>query len=550
MLEQYLLQHKLIDKDKLQKAKQAAQKSQQTLIIYLAKNNLIVADKLMQAIAKVFHLSSVDLTKHSIDKLPIDLVPHKLIMQTNILPLRTYKQQLDIALIDPCDLKSIELIRFHTGMKLNIFVARFDQLQILLQKIATIGKTNDLNVLETSTQKASEPENYNLDFADQNDEPLIHFIDHVILDAVRHRASDIHFEVYEQDCRVRFRQDGLLHEVIKPPKHSATRIASRLKIMAKLDIAERRLPQDGHCKINIGSCNVIEARVSSCPTIFGEKIVLRLLSGDKVLRKITQLGFMPPQQNNFINAIKQPQGLILVTGPTGSGKTVTLYAALQHLNISEKNIATIEDPVEINLPNVNQVNVKIKAGLTFSKALRAFLRQDPDIIMIGEIRDLETAEIAIKAAQTGHLVIATLHTNNAIEALTRLRNMGVAAYNIIGSLSLITAQRLIRKLCPHCKKACEVSPLLRNQFNFAPKQIIFEAIGCQHCINGYVGRIGVHEVLPINVNFHKYILKEPRMIELKKLAEENGFISLRQVGLDLVMQGETSIQEILRVVGD
>lgn len=548
MLEQYLLQHKLITENVLQKAKHAAQKSQQSLIMYLAKNNLVAQEKLMYAIAKVFHVAAVDLSKYSIDQLPIDLMPHKLIMQTNILPLRAYKQQLDIALIDPCDLKSIELIKFHVGMKLNIFVARFDQLQRAMQKIATIDKTQDLNVLKTSTQKTAELENYNLDFIGQSDEPLIHFIDHVILDAVRHHASDIHFEVYEQNCRVRFRQDGILHEIVKPPKHSAARIVSRLKIMAKLDIAERRLPQDGHCKINIGSHKAVEVRVSSCPTIFGEKIVLRLLSGDKVLRKVTQLGFTRLQQNNFIAAINRPQGLVLVTGPTGSGKTVTLYAALQHLNTAQKNIATIEDPVEINLPNVNQVNVKIKAGLTFSKALRAFLRQDPDIIMIGEIRDLETAEIAIKAAQTGHLVIATLHTNSALEAITRLRHMGVAAYNMIGSLTLITAQRLVRKLCPHCKKTSEVSLLLRDQFNFAPKQIVYKAIGCQHCVNGYIGRIGVHEVLSVNADFYEYFLQEPKGLELKKLIMQNGFVSLQQAGLDLVTRGETSIREILRVI--
>jgi type IV pilus assembly protein PilB len=548
-MEEYLLQHKLITEDALQKAKQAAHKSQQTLIIYLAKNNLIAADKLMQAIVEVFHFTSVDLSQFSVTKFLVDLIPHKLIMQTNILPLHAYKQQLDIALIDPYDLKSIELIKFHTGMKLNIFIARYDQLQRLMQKIATIGSNKDLHVADISAHTEVHQNSYNVDFSDQSDEPLIRFIDHVIVDAVHHRASDIHFEVYEQDCRVRFRQDGILHEVIKPPKHSAARIASRLKIMAKLDIAERRLPQDGHCKIKIGAQQIIEARVSSCPTIFGEKIVLRLLNGDKILRKISQLGFTQAQENNFIDAISRPQGLILVTGPTGSGKTVTLYAALQHLNIYEKNIATIEDPVEINLPNVNQVNVKVKIGLTFTRALRAFLRQDPDIIMIGEIRDLETAEIAIKAAQTGHLVIATLHTNNALETLTRLRNMGVAAHNVIGSLTLITAQRLVRKLCPYCKKENKVSSLLCQQFNFMPEQIIYEAVGCSHCVNGYFGRVGVHEVLPVDENFYGYLLKESSGAELKKLTAKNGFVSLQQFGLDLVAQGETTIQEILRVMG-
>jgi len=545
-LEKYLLANQLIADDKLHAAKQAANKAQQTLVAFLVKHKKISANKLACAVASVFNLPQVNLLKYSIAKLPLKLVPARLIMQTNILPLAQQHDRLDVALIDPCDLKSIDIIKFHTGMKLNIFIARYDNLQQLIQQVVTKGSTEELDVSYTPVH--AHQENYNLNFADNSDEPLIRFINHIIEDAICNKASDIHFEVYEQYCRVRFRQDGILREVTKPPQHIASRIASRLKIMAKLDISERRLPQDGHCKIKINH-QMVEARASSCPTTFGEKIVLRLLNNNNVLRGIQQLDFNQKQQDAFINAINQPQGLILVTGPTGSGKTVTLYAALQYLNKIEKNIATIEDPVEINLNNVNQVNVKVKAGLTFAKALRAFLRQDPDIIMVGEIRDFETAEIAIKAAQTGHLVISTLHTNSALEALTRLRNMGIAPYNIISSIILITAQRLVRKLCPHCKQEHKVSALMRKQFNFPAETVIYNAVGCQHCVNGYSGRIAIHEVLSVNEDFCEPIFKGENTFVLEKIAKRNGFVILQQAALEKVIQGVTSIQEIYRVIG-
>ncbi|MGD9152780.1 MAG: ATPase, T2SS/T4P/T4SS family [Gammaproteobacteria bacterium] len=536
-IEKFLLQQKLIDEGKLRQAKQAANQSQQTLITYLAKNRVIAANQLVYAVTQEFHLPSVDLSQYSVDKLPLNLVPIRLITQTNILPLQQRSQQLDVALIDPHDLQSINLIKFHIGMQLNIFIARYDHLQQLMQQIITRYNTQELGVFPQSIDTSYDHYNFNLD--DRSDEPLIAFINHIIEDAVNNHASDIHFEVYEQYCRVRFRQDGILREITKPSARVAARIVSRLKIMAKLDISEKRLPQDGHCKIKVKSDQIVEARVSSCPTVFGEKIVLRLLNSDSILRNVQQLGFSQVQQKDFVRAISQPQGLILVTGPTGSGKTVTLYAALQYLNQVEKNIITVEDPVEINLTDVNQVNIKNKAGLTFACALRAFLRQDPDIIMVGEIRDLETAEIALKAAQTGHLVIATLHTNSAIEALTRLRNMGVSSYDIAGSVNLITAQRLIRKLCSHCKQEYKVSALLCEQLGIPADSVLYEAVGCDHCVDGYSGRMAIHEVLKIDAEE-----------EFRTLCEARNFISLRKVGLDCVLQGETSLQEIYRVMGD
>lgn len=539
-IEKFLLQQKLIDEDGLHQAKQKAQQSQQNIITYLAKSRMVAANKLAHAITQEFHLPGVDLLKYSADELPLDLVPIKLITQTNILPLQQRSQQLDVALIDPHDLQSINLIKFYTGMRLNIFVARYDHLLQLMRQIITHYNTQELGILHQSIDKSYD--NYNLNLNDSSDEPLIAFINHTIEDAVNKHASDIHFEVYEQYCRVRFRQDGILREITKPSVQAAARIASRLKIMAKLDISEKRLPQDGHCKIRVKSNQVIEMRVSSCPTIFGEKIVLRLLNSENILRDIQQLDFKQTQQQDFVHAISQPQGLILVTGPTGGGKTVTLYAALQYLNKVEKNIVTIEDPIEINLADINQVNVKNKAGLTFARTLRAFLRQDPDIIMVGEIRDLETAEIAIKAAQTGHLVVSTLHTNSALEALTRLRNMGVAPYDIIGSINLITAQRLVRKLCSHCKRKYKVSALICEKLGFAADSMMYEAVGCEYCVDGYNGRMAIHEVLKLNA--------EQNMLTLEAIVKNNNFISLREIGLNCVLQGKTSLKEICRVLGE
>lgn len=371
-------------------------------------------------------------------------------------------------------------------------------------------------------KELSKEENINLvqDNIVKYDEPLIQFVDQLIRHALEQQASDIHIEPYESVCRVRYRQDGLLYEITEIPTHLATRLVTRLKVMAKLDISERRLPQDGRFQLHH-----IDIRINTCPILFGEKIVLRLLDIKKVSLSIKKLGFTEQQKSLFLDKISQPQGLILVTGPTGSGKTMTLYSALNFLNKTEKNISTVEDPVEIQLKGINQVNINPKINLHFATALRTFLRQDPDIIMVGEIRDTETAEIAIQAAQTGHLVLSTLHTNNAIEAITRLQSMGIAPYNIASSISLIIAQRLIRKLCDKCK-----------------------AIGCPHCLHGYQGRTGIYEFLPITPSIAESITSNATAATLKECAKQQGFLTLREIGIEKVKQGITCFAEINRVI--
>jgi type IV pilus assembly protein PilB len=384
---------------------------------------------------------------------------------------------------------------------------------------------------------------------------IISSINNIITHAVKKNASDIHFEVYEDKCRIRLRQDGILYEIAQPPKTLAKQIAARLKIMANLDIAENRLPQDGRCKFEppISTptpqhLDTIDIRVNSCPTLYGEKIVLRLLNHDNKIRDIDKLGFNTKQQNDFLATINKPQGLILVTGPTGSGKTVTLYAALRQLNTIHKNISTVEDPIEINMPGINQVNINLKAGLTFSNVLRAFLRQDPDILMIGEIRDLETAEIAIKAAQTGHLVLSTLHTNSAAETLIRLNNMGVKPYNIASAVTLIIAQRLVRKLCPACKQFQQLPQESFSQLGLTKPATIFKAIGCENCTDGYKDRLAVHEVLPINDSFKNIILQTDNHLAFTAEMQQQNIQSLRQTGLEKAASGITTLEEIHRVI--
>lgn len=376
------------------------------------------------------------------------------------------------------------------------------------------------------------------------DEPLIKFVDHIIKHALQQAASDIHIEPYETFCRIRYRQDGILYEIAEIPIHLSARLVTRLKVMAKLDIAERRLPQDGRFQLH-----QIDIRINTCPTLFGEKVVLRLLEGNKASLDIDDLGFNETQKTLFLNKISRPQGLILVTGPTGSGKTVTLYSALKYLNTSEKNISTVEDPVEIQLHGINQLHVNPKINLTFSTALRTFLRQDPDIIMIGEIRDSETAEISIQAAQTGHLVLSTLHTNNAIEAITRLQSMGIPPYNITSAISLIIAQRLIRKLCARCKQPEIISQQALRDLGFSTSSNLqlYRAVGCQHCLQGYHGRIGIYEFFSITDSIAQLIMSNANTHVIAEQAKREGYITLQHTGYEKVINGITSLTEINRV---
>ena len=386
-----------------------------------------------------------------------------------------------------------------------------------------------------------------------DDTPIVRFVNKMLLDAIKTTASDIHFEPYEKTYRVRFRTDGILHEVQKPPVTLGNRLAARLKVMAELDISERRVPQDGRIKMKLSKNRAIDFRVNTLPTLFGEKIVLRILDAGAAKMGIEQLGFEPDQEEHYLKALAEPQGMILVTGPTGSGKTVSLYTGLNILNTAERNIATAEDPVEINLEGVNQVHVNHKVGLDFAAALRSFLRQDPDVVMVGEIRDLETAEIAIKAAQTGHLVLSTLHTNSAAETLTRLRNMGVPAFNLATSVTLVIAQRLARRLCVACKTPLKVPRDSLLEMGFTEQDVdtgfeVFEAsAGCDKCKEGYKGRVGIYEVVKVTKEMSRIIMEDGNSIQLADQARAHGFDDLRRSGLKKVMQGVTSLAEANRV---
>ena len=377
------------------------------------------------------------------------------------------------------------------------------------------------------------------------------YINKILLDAIKKGASDLHFEPYEKTYRIRFRIDGILSEVATPPISLASRMAARLKVMAKLDIAERRVPQDGRIKLTLSQKKSIDFRVSTLPTMWGEKVVMRILDSSSAMLGINMLGYDAAQQKIYMDALAQPQGMILVTGPTGSGKTVSLYTGLNILNTQERNISTAEDPVEINLTGINQVQINNKAGLTFPSALRSFLRQDPDIVMAGEIRDLETAEIAIKASQTGHLVLSTLHTNSAAETLTRLSNMGVPAYNVASSVSIIIAQRLARRLCLKCKEEEVLTKAQLEQQGFLAQQItdikLFKAVGCEHCIKGYKGRVGVYEVIKISAEAARIIMEGGSALDINQQFQTEGFNSLRQSGLIKATHGVTSLEEINRI---
>ena len=387
--------------------------------------------------------------------------------------------------------------------------------------------------------------------ADIDDAPIVRFVNKILLDSIKKGASDIHLEPYEKNFRIRFRSDGILHQIASPPANIANRIISRIKVMSKMDIAERRIPQDGRIKMILSKTRAIDFRVNTCPTLFGEKVVLRILDPTSAQLGIEKLGFEPEQQKLFLQAINKPYGMVLVTGPTGSGKTVTLYTGLNILNNMERNISTAEDPVEITVEGINQVNVNVKAGLSFANALRAFLRQDPDIIMVGEIRDLETAEIAVKAAQTGHLVLSTLHTNDAPQTLNRLMQMGIAPFNIVSAVNLIMAQRLARRLCEHCKTSVTLPDNVLLSIGFKQEELkdlkLYGAAGCELCTNGYKGRVGIYQVMTLSEKMRGLILEGGNAMQLAEQAKSEGINDLRESGLNKVRLGVTSIEEIDRV---
>ena len=500
-----------------------------------------------------------DLDSHQVELDIVKLVQDKLLQKHRCLPLYRRGKRLFLAVADPTNLHAIDEIKFQTGLGIEAIVVEDDKLQKLIDKAAeqadaampqlTDDETGfDLENLDVSGGD-DDAEGAGVSRDDVEDAPIVRFVNKLLLDAIRRGASDIHFEPYEKMYRIRLRMDGILKEVAQPPVQLAMKLSARLKVMSRLDIAERRVPQDGRIKMKLSKTRAIDFRVSTCPTLFGEKIVCRILDPSQAMLGIDSLGYEPFQREIYLKNLAKPQGMILVTGPTGSGKTVSLYTGLNILNREDTNISTAEDPAEINLPGVNQVNVNNKVGLTFAAALRAFLRQDPDVVMVGEIRDLETAEIAIKAAQTGHLVMSTLHTNDAPQTLTRLVDMGVKPYAIATSVSLIIAQRLARRLCSQCKAIVDIpaEALLKEGFQEADVRAgikIYGPKGCSACTDGYKGRCGIYQVMPVTEALGRIIMEGGNAIDISDQAAKEGVWDLRRAGLEKVKQGMTSIEEV------
>ncbi|MDR2215621.1 MAG: type IV-A pilus assembly ATPase PilB [Nevskiaceae bacterium] len=511
-----------------------------------------------------FGVPLMDLDALTIDSDVTRLVSEKLLAKHRVLPMYRRGKRLFLGVADPTDLHAIDEIKFQTGLSVDAIVVEDDKLQRAVDKaieqfeaqanmLAVDDEMVDLQGLEISGGDDLEGEASAT--TDVDDAPIVRFVNKLMLDAIRRGASDLHFEPYEKIYRVRFRMDGVLKEIAQPPVQLAPKLAARLKVMARLDIAERRVPQDGRIKMRLSKNRAIDFRVSTCPTLYGEKIVMRILDPSQAMLGIDALGYEPFQKDIYLKCLAKPQGMILVTGPTGSGKTVSLYTGLNILNREDTNISTAEDPVEINLPGVNQVNVNPKVGLTFASALRAFLRQDPDVVMVGEIRDLETAEIAIKAAQTGHLVLSTLHTNDAPQTLTRLVDMGVKPYAIATSVSLIIAQRLARRLCVHCKQPIDVPAEALRKEGFPDEEIargfqVFAPKGCNHCTDGYKGRMGIYQVMPVTEEIGHLIMTGGNAMEITASAKASGVWDLRRAGLAKVSAGLTSLEEINSVTID
>jgi type IV pilus assembly protein PilB len=513
--------------------------------------------------ARAFGVPLLDLTSFDLDSINKEFVDIKMAQTRRVLPLHRRGNRLYVATSDPANLQALEEVRFKTNLVVEAVVVEDDKLVTAIAKMveasgANLKDMNDLEDIEIGMEAGTVPgSSASVEEQDEvEDAPVVKYIQKILLDAISAGASDIHFEPYEKFFRIRYRLDGILMEIAQPPLAIKDKVASRIKVISKLDIAEKRVPQDGRMKLVLGKQKSIDFRVSTLPTLYGEKIVMRILDASGIKLGIEALGYEPDQQEALMFAIGRPYGMILVTGPTGSGKTVSLYTCLNILNQPGINISTAEDPAEIQLPGVNQVNVNDKAGLTFAAALKSFLRQDPDIIMVGEIRDLETADISIKAAQTGHLVLSTLHTNDAPTTLTRLLNMGVAPFNVASSVIMITAQRLGRKLCPQCKKPEDIPPeaLLRAGFSEADLDgswQTFGPVGCDHCKGtGYRGRVGIYEVMPISDDMRQLIMRNGNALDIAAQAQKEGVRNLRQSGLLKVKQGMTSLEEIEAVTNE
>ena len=523
---------------------------------------LVESKKLDSAtVAKVasdeFGVPLFDVSALDLEVAPVKLVNEKIIARHHVLPMYKRGMRLFVAIADPTNIQALDEVKFHTGLGTEPILVEEAKLSQAIEKLMEASDTS-------LTDLASDDSLENLEIlADEddkgkgrdeegvNDTPIVKFVNKVLMDAINRGASDIHIEPYEKTYRVRYRQDGVLYEVATPPLALAGRIGARLKILSKLDIAERRVPQDGRIKMRISRNRAIDFRVSTLPTLYGEKVVLRILDPASATLGVDKLGFEPHHREAFMDAIHRPQGMVLVTGPTGSGKTVTLYTALNILNTMDRNISTAEDPVEINVSGINQVHINEKANLTFATALRAFLRQDPDIIMVGEIRDLETAEISIKAAQTGHLVLSTLHTNDAPATLTRLANMGVAPFNIASSVHLIIAQRLARRLCEGCKKPADIPEQALLKAGYKKEELagiqLHAPVGCDGCSDGYKGRVGIYQVMPVSEATQQIIMSGGNQLDIEKQAMKEGVFDLRVSALNKARQGVTSLEEVARV---
>lgn len=545
------------------KAVESSIKQKIPLGTYLIEHALANGSQVAMAASAEFGVPLFDADALDLTQAPMKLVSEKLILQHKAMPLFKRGNRLFVGLADPTNLHALDEIKFQTNHSVEPILISEEQLgRVIDQALNTVSTTveglDDAEGLDTldidGGDLDGDESSGGIDANANDDAPIVKFVNKVLVDAIKRGASDIHFEPYENNYRVRLRMDGILRAVAAPPVKLTPRISSRLKVMSGLDIAERRVPQDGRIKLNLSKTKSIDFRVSTCPTLFGEKVVLRILDGAAARLGIDKLGYEENQQKLFVEAIDKPYGMVLVTGPTGSGKTVSLYTALNILNTEGRNISTVEDPVEIRLPGVNQVQQNQKRGMTFAAALRSFLRQDPDVIMVGEIRDLETAEIAIKAAQTGHMVLSTLHTNDAPQTIARLMNMGIAPYNITSSVTLVIAQRLARRL-HDCKKPMQLPPaaLLAEGFTQAEidaKLQLFEAVGCMSCNEGYKGRTGIYQVMPMSEEIQKIVLAGANAIQIAQVAKQSGIHDLRASALLKAKNGITSLAEINRVTKD
>ncbi len=541
-------------------AYEKALKSKTPFVSYLVENKLINSTAIAAAASHEFGVPLLDMDVLELENAPVSLVDEKLVRQHHALPLFRRGNRLFVGVSDPTNFQALDEIKFNTGISTEAILVEEDKLTKAIVKALDSAVSSMSDLLDEDLDNLDITGGDDIDAQDDkedtdiDDAPIVRFVNKVLLDAINRGASDIHVEPYEKSFRIRYRQDGVLQEVASPPVAMATRLVSRIKVMSKMDIAERRAPQDGRIKMKLSKKRAIDFRVSSCPTLFGEKIVMRILDPTSAQLGIDALGYEEEQKQLYLDNLNKPYGMILVTGPTGSGKTVSLYTGLNILNTEDRNISTCEDPVEINLTGINQCHMNPKAGLTFATALRAFLRQDPDIIMVGEIRDLETAEIAIKAAQTGHMVMSTLHTNDAPQTLTRLANMGIPPYNIASSVNLIIAQRLARRLCNNCKQPADIPKEALIEEGFTEEDLkdlkLYGPVGCDQCADGYKGRVGVYQVLPVSEAIGRIIMENGNALDIADQAKKEGIADLRESGLKKVKDGVTSLDEINRVTKD